>query len=110
MYKEKLLIRYRIHSEAEKGAIKNKSFYGRVCKVSGVLSKPSIAKNPNAFNYRDYLAIKKIYWIVESQKNPLLTCIPQKLTPVVFIKELRFSVSITLKLIFRQKSPRFQLL
>ncbi|WP_026572390.1 DNA internalization-related competence protein ComEC/Rec2 [Bacillus sp. UNC438CL73TsuS30] len=89
-YKEKLLIRYRIHTEAEKGVIKNKSFYGRVCKVSGELSKPSIAKNPNAFNYREYLANKKIYWIVETQKNPLQTCIPQKFTPIVFIKELRF--------------------
>ncbi|MDR7000392.1 DNA internalization-related competence protein ComEC/Rec2 [Neobacillus niacini] len=89
-YKEKLLIRYQIHSKTEKEVLNNKSFYGGICKVSGKMSKPSIAKNPNAFNYREYLAIKKIYWIVEIQKNPLTNCIPQKITPLIFIKELRF--------------------
>ncbi|OIK16619.1 DNA internalization-related competence protein ComEC/Rec2 [Bacillus sp. MUM 116] len=89
-YKEKLLLRYRFHSEAEKETIKKINFYGKVCKVSGELSKPSIAKNPNAFNYREYLTIKKIYWIVEVGSNPLQACIPQKKSPLIFIKQLRF--------------------
>jgi competence protein ComEC len=90
-FKEKLLIRYKITSEQEKLVLKNTSFYGHRCEVTGELSKPSIAKNPNAFNYRNYLAAKQVFWIVEIQENPLRKCTPIKQNPIMMIKQLRFS-------------------
>jgi len=90
-FKEKLLIRYKIKSEIEKDRLKNKSFYRCLCMVSGTLKKPSVAKNPNGFDYRNYLASKEIYWIVEIQDNPLQHCSTLKPSPLVLIKQLRFS-------------------
>lgn len=90
-YKEQLLIRYQIKSVQEKTALENSSFYNRRCWVSGTLEKPKIAKNPDGFNYRTYLAEKQIYWIVDSEENPLHTCSALKPSPAVLIKQLRFS-------------------
>lgn len=89
--KEKLLIRYKIKTEAEKKALKDTNFYGRLCHVTGVLTEASIAKNPNAFNYRKYLAEKQIYKIVELEENPLNKCAEVKSTPLTMIKEVRFT-------------------
>jgi competence protein ComEC len=90
-FKEKLLIRYKIKSEEEKQAVKNKSMFNCLCKVSGTMKKPTSEKNPNGFNYRAYLASKNIYWIVEIQGNPLQTCSPIRPSPMTMIKQLRFS-------------------
>ena len=89
--KEKLLIRYKIKSEAEKEALQDTNFYGRICHITGQLSDPSIAKNPNAFNYRKYLASKQVYKIFELTGHPLQRCAEVKSTPVTLIKELRFN-------------------
>lgn len=89
-YKEKLLVRYKIQSEQEKDSLKSKPFYHCLCRVSGTLEKPAIAKNPNAFNYRNYLSRNNIYWILEIQKKPLQNCSPMKPTPVEIIKQLRY--------------------
>ncbi|ETI67157.1 DNA internalization-related competence protein ComEC/Rec2 [Neobacillus vireti] len=89
-FKEKLLIRYKIKSEAEQVLLKSKSFYNCLCQVSGTIKKPAIAKNPNSFDYRQYLASKDIYWIVESQENPLQNCSPMRPSPMTMVKQLRF--------------------
>ncbi|NWQ40095.1 DNA internalization-related competence protein ComEC/Rec2 [Bacillus sp. EB106-08-02-XG196] len=89
--KERLLIRYKIKTEAEKEALKDTNFYGRLCYVTGVLTEASIAKNPNAFNYQKYLAAKQIYKIVELENNPLNKCAEVKSTPLTIIKEVRFT-------------------
>ncbi|WP_045517772.1 DNA internalization-related competence protein ComEC/Rec2 [Neobacillus niacini] len=88
--KEKLLIRYKIKSEEEKEELKDTNFYGRLCQVTGQLTDPSIAKNPNAFNYSKYLASKQVYKIVEIENHPLKKCSVVKSTPLTKIKELRF--------------------
>ncbi|PEQ96690.1 DNA internalization-related competence protein ComEC/Rec2 [Bacillus sp. AFS006103] len=90
-FKEKLLIRYKIKSEQEKENLKTKTFYHCLCRVTGTLEKPAIAKNPNAFNYRNYLLRQNIYWIVEIQASPLQNCSFMKATPVEMIKQLRYS-------------------
>ncbi len=90
-HKEKLVIRYKIKSEAEKVTLKNTNFYGRICYISGQISDPSIAKNPNAFDYRNYLANKQIFKVIESDGNPLNRCAAVKSTPLTIIKELRFN-------------------
>lgn len=89
-YNEKLLIRYTIKSEEEKHVLENISFYNSFCLVSGTLAKPKRAKNPNGFNYREYLAMNQIYWIVNSGNNPLQNCSAQKSSPIVLVKQLRF--------------------
>lgn len=89
--KEKLLIRYKIKSEEEKKELKNTNFYGRLCQVTGQLKEPSIAKNPNAFNYRKYLTSKQVYRILELKNHPLSKCSLVKSTPLTMIKELRFN-------------------
>jgi competence protein ComEC len=68
-FQEKVLVRYKIKSLEEKEALTNQSFYGLICNISGDLKEPSLAKNPNAFDYRKYLATKKIFWVIESQTN-----------------------------------------
>ncbi|MBY0146798.1 DNA internalization-related competence protein ComEC/Rec2 [Neobacillus niacini] len=88
--KEKLLIRYKIKTEAEKDTLKETNFYGRICQVTGVLTEASIAKNPNAFNYRNYLASKKVYKVLEIENNPLNKCAEVKSSPLIIIKEVRF--------------------
>jgi len=90
-FKEKLLMRYKIKSEAEKQQLQKKSFYRCVCSVTGTLKKPAQAKNPNGFNYREYLAAKGIYWVADIQESPLQVCTPLTSTPLVMIKQLRFS-------------------
>jgi competence protein ComEC len=89
-YDEKIIVRYKIKTENEKEILKNQNFYGCLCKVSGQLSRPSIAKNPNAFHYQKYLASKNIYWIVETPLNPLDNCAQVKSTPITWIKSIRF--------------------
>lgn len=89
-YKERLLIRYKIKSKEEKDELKDANFYGRLCQVTGQLTDPSISKNPNAFDYRKYLASKQVYKIVELKENPLNNCALVKSSPLTMIKELRF--------------------
>ncbi|WP_223591288.1 DNA internalization-related competence protein ComEC/Rec2 [Neobacillus bataviensis] len=89
-YKEKILIRYYIQTEQEKNLLHSKSFYGYKCKASGTLEKPKVAKNPNGFNYRNYLSAKEIFWIVEIQGSPLQNCAPVHQSATVIIKQLRF--------------------
>jgi competence protein ComEC len=90
-FNEKLLIRYKIQSELEKNILKTKNFYQCLCKVSGTMSEPAIAKNPNAFNYRNYLNRKNIYWIVEIQESPLQNCTAIKPSPLALLKQIRYS-------------------
>ncbi|MED4225842.1 DNA internalization-related competence protein ComEC/Rec2 [Neobacillus cucumis] len=87
---EKVLLRYQIKSEEEKNALQNQSFYGSLCKVTGELERPSIAKNPNGFDYRKYLASKGVFWIVKLSQYPLENCKPLKSTLTISIKQLRF--------------------
>lgn len=89
--KEKLLIRYKIKSEQEKEDLRNTNFYGRICQVTGQLKDPSIATNHNAFNYREYLASKQIYKILELKDHPLSKCSTVKSSPITMIKEIRFN-------------------
>ena len=90
-YHEKVLLRYQINSEEEKKILQNQSFYGCLCKVKGTLKKPSTAKNPNGFDYQRYLTTKDIFWVIDIQQSPLQNCKPIKLSPSVFIKQLRFT-------------------
>jgi competence protein ComEC len=88
-YKEKILIRYKIKSEQEKQTLQNSDLFGRLCKVTGVATYPQVAKNPNGFDYRNYLAAKQIYKLVEIDDNPIQSCSPLKPSPLTIIKQIR---------------------
>ncbi|WML45372.1 DNA internalization-related competence protein ComEC/Rec2 [Neobacillus sp. PS3-40] len=89
-FNEKIIVRYQIHSETEKTGFENKNFFGHLCKLEGPLKKPQIAKNENAFNYREYLNRNGVFWIVESKGNPFTTCIKEKENFILFLKQIRF--------------------
>ncbi|WP_413308650.1 DNA internalization-related competence protein ComEC/Rec2 [Bacillus sp. 1P10SD] len=90
-HNENLILRYKLKKENEKKYLQNKSFFSRVCKVSGSLKKPVVAKNPNGFDYRSYLSNKRIYWILETSENPLQQCTPIRPSLLVMVKQLRFT-------------------
>jgi competence protein ComEC len=90
-WQERVLVRYKLPSKQEKDFLLNHSFYGVICKVTGELKNPALAKNPNSFDYRSYLEMKKIYWIVDITNNPLQQCVYQKSSILVLLKQLRYS-------------------
>ncbi|WP_406686748.1 DNA internalization-related competence protein ComEC/Rec2 [Rossellomorea vietnamensis] len=63
---EKILIRYYFDTEEEKRQFAEVS-PGFVCKVKGQLAEPQHGKNPNSFDYKDYLSHQGVYWILEVQ-------------------------------------------
>ncbi|MEI2665529.1 DNA internalization-related competence protein ComEC/Rec2 [Rossellomorea sp. LJF3] len=63
---EKLLIRYYFATEEEKRRFAEVN-PGFVCNVKGQLAEPQHSKNPNSFDYKDYLSHQGVYWILEVQ-------------------------------------------
>ena len=63
---EKILIRYFFSTEEEKRQFQEMK-PGLTCKVKGQLTEPKPNKNPNMFNYKDYLYHQGIYWILDIQ-------------------------------------------
>lgn len=90
-HNESLLMRYKLKSENEKINLQNKSLFSRVCRVSGSLKKPTMAKNPNGFDYRRYLSNKRIHWILESTENPLQYCTSLPPSLLSMVKQLRLT-------------------
>ncbi|MGJ7921438.1 DNA internalization-related competence protein ComEC/Rec2 [Neobacillus sp. LXY-4] len=72
--KEKLLIQYRFKSLQEKVLLEKEMKAGLKCNLSGKLESPSSARNPNTFNFKKYLASKKIHWILTPEQFPLQSC------------------------------------
>ncbi|HJV30748.1 MAG TPA: DNA internalization-related competence protein ComEC/Rec2, partial [Bacillales bacterium] len=89
-FHERIMIRYRIPSRFVKEELENTNFYGYVCKIDGQLKKPQQAKNENAFNYREYLKNKGIFWIVDSKEITFQKCTKDKVNSLLFIKKIRF--------------------
>jgi competence protein ComEC len=88
--KEKIILRYQIQSEEEKEWLGNKNFYGYICKIKGELKKPQQAKNENAFNYREYLKNKGIFWILNAKQLDFKKCMVEKVNVHLFLKKYRF--------------------
>ncbi|MGE6751985.1 DNA internalization-related competence protein ComEC/Rec2 [Rossellomorea sp. NPDC071047] len=63
---EKVLMRYYFSSEEEKQEFQQVK-PGFVCEVKGQLTEPKPNKNPNLFHYKNYLAHRGVYWILEVQ-------------------------------------------
>ncbi|WNF21786.1 DNA internalization-related competence protein ComEC/Rec2 [Mesobacillus jeotgali] len=81
---EKLAVRYRIKSVTEQQSLQELLIPGMSCQASGSLNSPSPARNPNAFDYKNYLQHNKISWALDADTLSLKTCSEQTsiLTPL----------------------------
>lgn len=69
---EKLQASYYFKTLDEKNDYQKKIKLGIKVKVRGSLSKPLNNTIPNTFNYKEYLASKKIYWLLDVQKLEII--------------------------------------
>lgn len=74
---EKLAIRYKIKSVTEQQSIQELLIPGMSCQASGSLDSPSPARNPNAFDYKQYLQHNKISWTLDVDTLSLKNCSKQ---------------------------------
>lgn len=75
--KEKVSVRYRFKTAEEKNSFKNRLFSGYACKAGGTLELPQEARNPNAFDYKNYLYHKEIFWTIDIDYLPFEQCTDQ---------------------------------
>ena len=88
---EKLLLTYYFRTEKEKRDFESMFRLGMVCAVPGSLEAPSPNRNPDAFNYQEYLYSQNIHWILRSGQTPLKDCIADRPTIAERIKSIRLS-------------------
>jgi competence protein ComEC len=86
---EKLLITYKISSEAEKIQLKQSPLVKFTCPIKGKLVIPNQARNENAFNYRELLKMKQIFWELQVTDWEFRRCLQAKLTMMDKIKKWR---------------------
>jgi competence protein ComEC len=86
---EKLLLQYKIKTAQEKINLEDSIMYGSKCSITGTLKLPSTSRNPNAFNYQQYLAYKQIFWILTAGKSPFTSCLPSKATFISATEKIR---------------------
>ncbi|QED48704.1 DNA internalization-related competence protein ComEC/Rec2 [Cytobacillus dafuensis] len=89
VYKEKLILSYKIKTEKEKEAISKHLKTGIACQLSGTLEEPITSTNENAFNYKEYLKRNQMYWILKVEHLSLSKCSPQKKSPLSFFRSIR---------------------
>ncbi|MFT9596354.1 DNA internalization-related competence protein ComEC/Rec2 [Mesobacillus sp.] len=88
---EKLVVKYRIKSNTEQQIIQTLITPGMACAASGALNHPSPARNPNAFDYKDYLQRNDISWIFDVNKLSLETCYQQSDGILTALKTFRYN-------------------
>lgn len=71
---EKLILIYQIPTEEEKSKLQKVLLFNKICPTQGKLELPSLTRNENAFNYRNYLAMKSIFWEYQVSSWPLESC------------------------------------
>ena len=86
---EKLVVKYRIKSNTELQIIQTLLNPGMACAASGVLDRPSAARNPNAFDYKNYLQRNGITWIFNVDNLSLEKCYKQTDSVITALKAFR---------------------
>lgn len=86
---EKLVVKYRVKSNTERQIIKTLLLPGMACTASGALNSPSPTRNPNAFDYKNYLQRNNISWILDVDKLSLESCYKQSDSIVTELKAFR---------------------
>ncbi|CAM3815579.1 DNA internalization-related competence protein ComEC/Rec2 [Mesobacillus zeae] len=88
-YGEKIVFRYRIKSKNEKAWLKKNALPGTSLRLTGKLQVPETATNPNAFDYRTYLARKQIFWVFRTSSLNVNPYSQSHSSIVTSIKRLR---------------------
>lgn len=86
---ERIIMNYRLRSPQEKQQLKQSLYPGILCRVSGSLERPDQARNPNAFDYQKYLQNRNIFWILNSDRLDMKSCIVNQEGLVTALKKLR---------------------
>jgi competence protein ComEC len=87
--KEKLILTYKISSEMEKKLLQQYPLLKYSCPMKGELIVPDEARNENAFNYREYLKQKHIFWELQVAEWSLGSCLSGQLTFIDKVKKWR---------------------
>ncbi|WP_210366903.1 DNA internalization-related competence protein ComEC/Rec2 [Bacillus sp. REN3] len=87
--KERIAIRYRIKSKEEKLLIRKMLLPGTACKAEGSLESPSVARNPNAFDYKNYLERQGIYWTFNVESLEPGSCLDASDNTLTKLKRFR---------------------
>ncbi|WP_158318834.1 DNA internalization-related competence protein ComEC/Rec2 [Robertmurraya kyonggiensis] len=85
--KETFVLQYRLSTIEEKEAFEQISV-GTVCKVKGNLAQPEPSRNPNAFDYKEYLRHEHISWILEVENINLNQC-EEKRNLLAYLQKIR---------------------
>ncbi|WP_442595056.1 DNA internalization-related competence protein ComEC/Rec2 [Neobacillus sp. D3-1R] len=87
--KEKLVLTYKIPTQIVKKELENKLLIENICPVTGNLQTPAVPRNQNAFNYKDYLMQKQIYWELQITNWDFSNCKQSSYSLLDRIKILR---------------------
>jgi competence protein ComEC len=86
---EKLILSYKIPSHFKKKFLQQNQMIKKVCMVTGKLEQPSTSRNQNAFNYKEYLKQKRIFWELKVTNWEFGSCKNGKLNLLDKIRLLR---------------------
>ncbi|MBT2754660.1 DNA internalization-related competence protein ComEC/Rec2 [Mesobacillus foraminis] len=86
---ERIMLNYKLRSPQEKQHVKESLYPGTWCRVSGTLRKPNQARNPNEFDYQQYLQNQHIFWILNGNVLDLQTCAEKEDGLLTALKKVR---------------------
>jgi competence protein ComEC len=86
---EKLLLTFKIPSEMEKKQLRQSPLLKFTCPIKGNLVIPDTARNENAFNYREFLKKKHIFWELQVIEWEIGSCLQGPLTFIDKVKKWR---------------------
>lgn len=84
----KVLVNYFAKTEQEKLELKD-LIYGMNCSLQGEFSVPSEPRNFYAFNYKDYLASRKIHFLFTPSSFQVTNCYKTTITPYQLLQMYR---------------------
>jgi competence protein ComEC len=86
---EKLLLSFKIPSEMEKKQLEQTPLLKFTCPIKGKLVIPDTARNENAFNYREFLQRKHIFWEFQVTEWEIGSCLQAPLSFIDKVKKWR---------------------
>ncbi|WP_445490309.1 DNA internalization-related competence protein ComEC/Rec2 [Niallia sp. 03133] len=91
--KEKVMLTYKLKTEAEKTYYEEQKMVGETCNFTGILEKPAVATNESGFDYQKYLWNKSIYWQLEIDQLSTKSCSKQPNDLFTKLKTVRLTGS-----------------
>lgn len=104
---EQLMLHYKIKSEQEKLQLQAGLKIGVSCPITGNLAEPEGRRNPNGFDYKRYLELHSIFWIIKADTLSLPACSVAKQTFVQSIRDFRSEAVFYVNNYFPKESSGF---